>query len=85
MGNPSLGFVDLISNSSTFKGILSSNLLNSLIFLKSSSGFSGTESFNFSPLTVIIVSSPIILWKTSQVLFPGTSTLISKVFSSGLK
>jgi hypothetical protein len=36
-------------------------------------------------LTVIIVSSPIILWKTSQVLFPGTSTLISKVFSSGLK
>jgi len=45
----------------------------------------GELSFTFFPITVIIVSSPSTLWLTSICVFPGASSLISKVFSSGLK
>ena len=83
--NFSFVVVPVILNCSTGKGILSSNLPNSLIsFILSFSSF-GVFSLFLSPTTVIMVLSPSILWFTTQLVFPGTSSLISKVFGSGLK
>ena len=78
-------FVALILNCSTGKGILSSNLPNSLISFILSISSSGVLSLFLSPFTVIIVLSPSTLCFTLLLVFPGTSSLIYKVFGSGLK